>query len=233
MPTILRHSTALPYALSPLPHLTTKLSLALVRALLPFDLVIVPGLFGSGEDHWQSIWTSLFLAHGVSVRRVEQDNWATPSPSAWHERLQQTLAATRKPVILIAHSLGAILSTRHATHTATLNKYETSRVVGALLVAPADAANHKGPDAARIEGFMPPPSQKLPFPTTLVFSQNDPWLEVERAHQLAKNWGASLLDAGYAGHIGQDANVEHWPLGLNALHSLALTCHTTQTFSHT
>ncbi|WP_086650777.1 RBBP9/YdeN family alpha/beta hydrolase [Acetobacter cibinongensis] len=233
MPTILRHSTALPYALSPLPHLTTKLSAALVRALLPFDLVIVPGLFGSGEDHWQSIWASLFQAHGVSVRRVEQDDWENPTPAAWHERLHQTLAASRKPVLLIAHSLGAILSARHASNATSRNMYGTSSVVGALLVAPADAANHTGPDAARIEGFMPPPSQKLPFPATLVFSQNDPWLEVNRAHQLAKNWGASLLDAGYAGHIGQDANVEHWPLGLNALHALALTCHATQAFSRT
>ncbi|BBC80178.1 hydrolase [Acetobacter orientalis] len=113
MPRFLRPSAVATTSAATLPSFTTRLSPALVRALLPFDLVIVPGLFGSGEDHWQSIWLSLFQAHGLSARRVEQQDWAHPTPEAWHTALAHTLATTRKPVLLIAHSLGAILSVQH------------------------------------------------------------------------------------------------------------------------
>lgn len=221
MPRFSRLSVAPPMAVPAAAHLPTRLSPALVRALSPFDLVIVPGLFGSGEDHWQSIWLSLFQAQGLSVHRVEQQNWAHPTPAMWHAALTKTLKNTRKPVLLIAHSLGAILSVQHALGHANAH----SLIAGALLVAPADGTYHQGPDAARIAAFMPPPAKPLPFPATVVFSHNDPWLATEQAHTLAHKWGASLLDAGYNGHLGQDAGLDHWPLGLNALHALALTSH--------
>lgn len=226
MPRFIHSSGALTAPVATLPSLATRLSPALVRALLPFDLVIVPGLFGSGEDHWQSIWLSLFQAHGLSARRVEQQDWAHPTPTAWHTALTQTLQTTRKPVLLIAHSLGAILSVQHGLGMHTTAQQHPSPIAGALLVAPADGTYHTGPDAARVADFMPPPSQPMPFPTTVVFSQNDPWLAPTQAHTLARNWGASLIDAGLSGHIGQDAGLDYWPLGLNALHALALTCQT-------
>lgn len=207
-----------------LPHLATRLTPAFTRALAPYDLVIVPGLFGSGSDHWQSIWQSLFLAHGLSVSRVEQHDWSNPTPAAWHNALDLTLRATRKPVLLVAHSLGAILSVQHGLRRHQATDASPSPVVGALLAAPADGTHHKGPDAPRIAAFMPPPTQTLPFPATVLFSHNDPWLTTSQAHTLAQRWGATLMDAGYNGHLGQDAELEHWPLGLNALHALALTC---------
>ena len=226
MPRFLRPSAVATTSAATLPAFTTRLSPALVRALLPFDLVIVPGLFGSGEDHWQSIWLSLFQAHGLSARRVEQQDWAHPTPEAWHTALAHTLATTRKPVLLIAHSLGAILSVQHGLGQTPTTSPPSSPIAGALLVAPADGTYHQGPDAPRIAAFMPPPMQALPFPATVVFSHNDPWLDPQKAHSLAQSWGASLLDAGYNGHIGQDSGLDHWPLGLNALHALALTSHT-------
>ncbi|MCC6106032.1 alpha/beta hydrolase [Acetobacter sp.] len=225
MPISLRHSTV--HSQTPDFLATTpRLSPALIRALSPFDLLIVPGLFGSDDDHWQSIWEDVFRGHGLSIKRVEQDDWSHPTRTDWQTRLEQTLQASRRPVLLIGHSLGAILSVHHgATHP-------TSAVAGALLVAPADGEESTGPDAARLASFLPLPDKRLPFPSTVIFSQNDPWLAPARAHHLAKKWGASLLDAGYVGHIGNNSGVDHWPLGLNALHSLALTCHAGQMPAH-
>ncbi|OUI84601.1 RBBP9/YdeN family alpha/beta hydrolase [Acetobacter tropicalis] len=225
MPTSLRHSAVHPHAADFLAT-TPRLSPALVRALSPFDMLVVPGLFGSDEDHWQSIWEDVFRGHGLSIKRVEQENWSHPTLSEWQAKLEQTLQASRRPVLLIAHSLGAILSVHHGL------KHPASPVAGALLVAPADGEQSGGPDAARLASFLPLPDKRLPFPSTVIFSQNDPWLTPTRAHQLAGKWGASLLDAGYTGHIGNNSGVDYWPLGLNALHSLALTCHAGQMPAH-
>lgn len=226
MPPSLHRSPTPPLVSDFLATPSTRLSPALIRALLPFDLLIVPGLFGSDEDHWQSIWENVFRAHGLSVKRVAQDNWSTPSLSAWQAKLDETLKEAKLPVLLLAHSLGAVLTVHHGA------RHPASAVAGALLVAPADGEQHKGPDAARIESFMPLPAQTLPFPSTVIFSQNDPWLTPDRAQTFGTQWGSTLVDGGYSGHMGNNAGLEHWPLGLNALHSLALTCHAGQVHAH-
>ena len=90
-------------------------------------LVIVPGWRDSGPGHWQSLWSDAVSG----AVRVQQDNWVSPSRSAWVERLAQTIAAQDAPVVLAAHSLGCIA----VTH---LPEEATERIQAALLVAPAD-----------------------------------------------------------------------------------------------
>ncbi|MBB2205823.1 RBBP9/YdeN family alpha/beta hydrolase [Gluconacetobacter takamatsuzukensis] len=183
--------------------------------LAPFEIVIVPGLYGSGPGHWQSRWTGLLRRQGITVRRVVQHDWANPTPQAWSQGLHQAMRACRRPAILVAHSLGAVLVARQAGTPAL------RMVAGALLVAPADVEQHTGPDAARVAAFAPLPVTPLPFPTLLVASRNDEWLSTPRAQTLATQWGATPIDAGRLGHIGNTSGVGLWPNGLSALLHLA------------
>src|ERR1700685_2859939 len=90
-------------------------------------IIIVPGLGGSGETHWQThLQRSL-----PNVTRVQQDDWERPELSLWMERLARTVEMRRRE-ILVAHSLGCAVVAHLARRRPDLS------IKGALLVAPAD-----------------------------------------------------------------------------------------------
>ncbi|MFT4240751.1 MAG: alpha/beta hydrolase, partial [Acidovorax sp.] len=90
-------------------------------------VIIVPGWRDSGPGHWQSLW-----ADGLAnARRVVQDDWITPTRSAWVGQLEKTVLAAPGPVVIAAHSLGCIATVHMGPEAA-------ARVQGALLAAPAD-----------------------------------------------------------------------------------------------
>ena len=65
------------------------------------------------------------------------------------------------------------------------------------------------------------PLARLPFPSKVVFSQNDEWVTPVRARQFAEAWGSELVDIGAAGHINAASGYGAWPAGLALLESLA------------
>ena len=77
------------------------------------DLLIIPGLGGSGPDHWQSRWQAK-LPNAV---RVEQADWDRPVAEDWEARIAEAVAACGRPVVAIAHSLGVIAFVRALKRT--------------------------------------------------------------------------------------------------------------------
>jgi len=170
------------------------------------DILIVPGLGGSGPDHWQTRWEQNLS----SARRVEQADWDRPEGEAWIARLVEAVAASRRPVVLIAHSLG-VPAVVHAAPS-----MGPGRVRGAFLVAPADV-ERPGLVPGLDLPFAPIPRDPLPFPSILVASRTDPYCAYERAEDLAYAWGAALVDAGEAGHLNIESGHGPWPEGLMRL----------------
>ena len=74
-----------------------------------FDILIIPGLGGSGSGHWQSRWEAKLS----TARRVEQDNWQNPRLEYWRDRIVAAVESARRPVLLVAHSLG-VTAVAHA-----------------------------------------------------------------------------------------------------------------------
>ena len=174
----------------------------------PSNVLLLPGWQNSGEGHWQTEWERL---HGY--RRVEQHDWMRPLRGDWSARLQETVVDASGPVVLVAHSLGCILTAWWAAHSS-----HAHRVRGALLVAPGDVEQ---PDlAAQIHGWAPIARQALPFPAVLVGSRNDPYCSLERAQGLAAAWGAQFVDAGALGHINAESGLADWPEGRALLQPL-------------
>lgn len=175
------------------------------------DILIVPGWSSSGPDHWQSRWERKL----PTARRVEQDDWINPDKDRWVGRLIAEAACCTRPPVLVAHSLGCIT----VVHAAA--KLPKGLVIGAFLVAPADIEQSgewpitQGETFDAVKGgFLPLPMTPLPFPAALVASRNDPYCRHERAEALAKSWGASLIDAGEAGHINVSSGHGPWPEGV-------------------
>ncbi|WP_195844912.1 alpha/beta hydrolase, partial [Bordetella pertussis] len=68
--------------------------------------IIVPGWQGSGPGHWQTHW-SRTLPHAV---RLQQRDWPQPQRAEWVAALAAAVDAAPTPVLLVAHSLGCLVS---------------------------------------------------------------------------------------------------------------------------
>ncbi|QVQ28062.1 RBBP9/YdeN family alpha/beta hydrolase [Achromobacter deleyi] len=169
--------------------------------------IIVPGWKNSGPEHWQSRWQQL-LPH---AQRVEQRDWENPRSVDWISRLAAEVDEARSPVLLIAHSLGCVIS-------AALPVPLRTKVAGALLVAPADVERTDAPECLR--GFAPVPRQPLPFQSVVVASDNDPYCTLDRARAFAADWGSRVVVIAGAGHINGDSGLGDWPQGLKLLGAL-------------
>ncbi len=174
---------------------------------MPAPVLIIPGWQNSGPEHWQTLWQT---AHPTYLR-VEQCDWERPIRAEWAEALDFTLAVLPEPPLLVAHSLGCILIAHWAS------RYQRP-IRGALLVAPPDVERPDTP--AEIAGFTPIPLARLPFPSILVASANDPYCTIERAEQLAAAWGSRLVNLGACGHINTEAGFGPWPQGERLLEQL-------------
>jgi predicted alpha/beta hydrolase family esterase len=165
------------------------------------DLLVLPGFGGSGPDHWQSRW----LTKLSSSRRVEHSDWSSGERARWVASLVAEAARSTRPAVIIAHSVGAIV----VAHAAPLLR---EKVVGAYLVAPSDWERpNLVPDLAH--DFAPIPRERLPFPSVVVASRNDPYCDFERASEFAAAWGAEVADAGAAGHLNVESGHGPWPEG--------------------
>ena len=167
---------------------------------------IVPGLGNSGPDHWQTY----FERQQPDFTRIEQREWDAPNRADWVATLEQALAGEDlSQVVLVAHSLGCVAVAHWAGQFG-------HRIKGALLVAPSDVETaHYA--AFPTTGFGPMPLARLPFPSKVVFSQNDEWVTPVRARQFARAWGSELVDIGAAGHINAASGHGAWPAGLALL----------------
>lgn len=169
--------------------------------------LILPGIGGSGPQHWQSLWQA---AH-PTLRRVEQRDWERPDRAEWIARLEAAVREAGADVVLVAHSL-ACLQVAHWAGATVL------RVRGALLVAPPDP---EGPEFTPVAAdFAPMPERRLPFPSILVASANDPYASAAHARRCARLWGSRLVEIGAAGHINTASGHGPWPAGLELLRAL-------------
>ncbi|RYG31579.1 MAG: alpha/beta hydrolase [Burkholderiales bacterium] len=176
-------------------------------------VLIVPGLNGSGEGHWQRFWLEDF----EEAQLVEQADWTNPEAGRWQQGLEAAIR-DNPGAIIVAHSLGTILVARLA------NSPVASLVGCALLVAPADIERTSALHARSYE-FGRIPTDPLPFPAQVVASRDDVYMSLEKAVALAKSWQAPLFDAGYVGHINVASGFGRWVEGYELARQVADRCH--------
>ncbi|MDB5025993.1 MAG: alpha/beta hydrolase [Mucilaginibacter sp.] len=170
-------------------------------------ILTLPGIGGSGPQHWQTLWEDEY-----GFTRIEQRDWETPTRADWVANIQKVVSGyDPKAVILVGHSAvcGAIVE--------WTQQYPT-KIKGALLVAPADPEAETFPGGAH--GFAPMPLAALPFPSIVVASANDYFASVERTKQFARAWGSEHVNVGQAGHINVSSGFGQWNRGLEILKKL-------------
>ena len=178
-----------------------------MRNLDDFDVLILPGLGGSGAEHWHTFWEAAF----PQFTRVEQSEWERPRYADWAATLTAALARCRKPAVFVAHSLGTSLVMRWSHDNAALAR---AKVAGAFLAAPTDRDPLDCLPDTPAKGFGPMILERLPFPSMVVASRDDDRVTFARAQTFAAAWGADFVDAGAHGHLGSAAQLGLWPFGL-------------------
>lgn len=168
------------------------------------NYLIVPGFGGSHPDHWQSRWE---LANS-NFSRVHQSSWDVALCSEWLTHLDAAVAQSGPNTVLIGHSLGCLLIAKWATQT-------QHRICGALLVAIPDPSNPLFP--ADAIGFDTIETTRLPFPSLVIASSNDPYASLSFSKDTAKNWGSGWKNIGACGHINVESGFGDWPAGLALL----------------
>src|SRR3954463_13846786 len=101
---------------------STQLSRDVMQAI-----ITLPGLGGSGETHWQTLWERA----DARVTRFQPASWDRPDLDDWEQSLERTVARCAAPPVLVAHSLACLL----VAHWAARSR---SAIAGACLVAVPD-----------------------------------------------------------------------------------------------
>ncbi|WP_018609797.1 RBBP9/YdeN family alpha/beta hydrolase [Uliginosibacterium gangwonense] len=173
----------------------------LLAASSRYEFVLVPGLYDSGPEHWQTCWQN----YHPFWRRVTQRNWNVADIEIWIASIRRLLAGCSHPAILVGHSFGALASCCVAVDYPEL-------VAGLMIVAPAEPMKFEVEDRV--------PSHALGVPSMLVASHNDPLMSFSRADYWASMWGSTLIDVGEAGHINVESGFGPWRYGLDVLSML-------------
>jgi uncharacterized protein len=163
------------------------------------DLIFASDLSGAPSDRWQARWAAkLSTASSLELDpREDHDALIAAVTSA--------ASGARRPVVFVAHSVGALAVAHAAPALAGLD------VRGAFLVAPpADAALR-----TRLANPWPEtPRDRLPWRSVLIASRTDPSASPEHSRELAEAWGSTFVDAGDAGRIDAESGHGPWPDGL-------------------
>ncbi|MFI6939088.1 RBBP9/YdeN family alpha/beta hydrolase [Streptomyces sp. NPDC050418] len=173
--------------------------------------VFIPGIDGSDEQHWQTLWEQ---ESGPAAVRIAPASWSAPDRSDWIAAVQN--AYDRFPsdeVVLVAHSLGCWAAADWLTGTAP------DRVRAALLVAPPDPEGPAFPREAA-STFLASAARPLPCPALVVGSPDDPYCTAEMATHFAHQWKADLHLTDGGGHLNSASGLGTWPEGRRLLTGL-------------
>ena len=169
-------------------------------------VVLVPGLRGHVEDHWQTHLAATL----PGARTVPPLGRTNPALQARVTLLDHIVQEVDGPVVVVAHSAGVLVTVHWAA------QYSPSRVVGALLATPPAFATplpleYPSIEELRAHGWLPIPRRPLPFPSILAVSTDDPLGNPVRMRALANAWGSRIHSLGAVGHLNPASGYGDWP----------------------
>jgi predicted alpha/beta hydrolase family esterase len=126
------------------------------------DTITLPGLGGSGDTHWQTIWER----DDARFMRFQPASWDQPDLDDWEQSLERAVRSCATPPVLVAHSLACLLVAHWAARF-------PSSIAGAFLVAVPDPDGANFPMEAA--AFKTVPDRALPFPSLVIASGRSLW----------------------------------------------------------
>ena len=148
----------------------------------------------------------------VAAGALRAARWTRePDLAARVAAIQDAFESIQGEVTIVAHSAGVLMLAHWA------QQYRRANIVGALLAAPADLETPMPegyPTLAALQrnGWLPVPRKRLPFPSIVAASSNDPLAALTRVEKLARDWGSELVQLGDVGHLNPASGFGEWPM---------------------
>jgi len=183
-------------------------------------VLVVPGLRDAVAEHWQTLLEARLRAAGRPVASVLPMGREDLNCAARVAEIERSAQSIEGPIVVVAHSGGCIMLVHWA-------RQSRRNVLGALLAAPPDFETPM-PDgyptvcALRDGGWLPVPRERLPFPSIVAASRNDPLTTYQRAAALADDWGGRLVDLGCVGHLNPASGHGEWPQAEDFIRELSM-----------
>ncbi len=167
--------------------------------------LLLHGWGGSDYPHWQAWLAGQLASNYGTVSFPLLDNPHYPSRNRWIKQAKKSLKDF-KPETVVCHSLGCTL-----WFWLSQERLETLKHL--ILVAPPSIET----SIDTISTFFP-----LTLPETLyaqkidlVASDNDPYIKIDEAKEMSKQYNANLITLKNAGHINAESDFGEWEQMLN------------------
>jgi len=164
--------------------------------------LILHGWGGSDTPHWQAELAAQIAKNYGTVSFPLLDNCHFPSKNRWVKQVK-TVLAEFKPDTVVCHSLANIL-------WFWLCQEEIVRVERLFMVSPPSIKTTE----ATIKTFFPCeiPHDLHAKEVQMIVSDNDPWVEMKEARQIASHFNIPLTVLENAGHINTQSGYGKWEL---------------------
>jgi len=207
--------------------------------------VIVPGIWNSGPDHWQSVWEREQQdengqhgqhgqqdEHGQRYQHGQQDQHGQHdrhpqrasvriAPTSWSDPEPDDWRAAISAAVASCTEPPVLIA--HSLGVLAVADWLATTadapalIAGAFLVAPPDPLGAAFP--AEASGFVAPrpvPAAQQ-VPTRLVVSDDDPYCSADRGVVFADVMGADVVRVGPLGHVNVASGVGAWSAGRELL----------------
>ncbi len=164
-------------------------------------VLILHGWGGSDAPHWQAELASEIAKDYGTVSFPLLDNCHFPSKNRWMKQVKQILIDF-KPDTVVCHSLANNLWFWLCEES---DMREIKRLF--MVSLPSLTTQEK-----TIKTFFPCPKPKNIYAKEvhMIVSDNDPWVKLEEAKEIASHYDATFTSIENAGHINADSGYGKW-----------------------
>jgi uncharacterized protein len=181
------------------------------------SIFLIHGWEGRSDGNWFP-WLSLELkANGFEVNAPQMPNAANPKVKEWLSFLKEYVGKPDRNTYFVGHSLGCIAIARYLAELSP-----TAKVGGCVLVAGFSGRL----EIQEIREFYEAPfdAEKARAHCgkfTMIFSDNDPYVPMERSLEMAKQLGAKTILERGKGHLRASDGITALPSALSAMLSFS------------
>ncbi|TNF45335.1 MAG: serine hydrolase family protein [Epsilonproteobacteria bacterium] len=169
-------------------------------------VLILHGWGGSDAPHWQAELAAAIARDYGTVSFPLLDNCHFPSKNRWVKQLKEILEDF-KPDTIVCHSLANTLWFWLCSEPGIQKVSQAKRL---FLVSPPSLTT----EVDTIKTFFPCtlPEDLNAKEVQMIVSDNDPYIQVEEAESMAKQFAIPLTVIKDAGHINADSGYGKWKL---------------------
>ena len=166
-------------------------------------VLILHGWGGSDAPHWQAELAAEIAKNYGTVCFPLLDQCHFPSKNRWVRQVKQLLKEF-KPNTVVCHSLANNL-------WMWLCEEDGMREIDRLFMVSVPSFHTK---EKTIKAFFPCPLPKKIYAKEvhMLVSDNDPWVKMSEAEEIASVYSATLTTLKNAGHINEDSGYGKWEL---------------------